>query len=215
MFNKKMQLTLISDTHGNHNQLQLESGDILVHCGDICNRGTEYEVLQFINWFREQPFKYKIFIAGNHDWFFEQATNPQIASIIPKGIHYLNDSGVTIEGLNIWGSPIQPTFFNWAFNRERGYEIKQHWDLIPNNTDILITHGPPFGVLDKTTQGEAVGCDMLLKKVDEINPKLHVFGHIHEAYGMIVNETTIFVNASVLDIQYKYRNEPINLIFDK
>jgi Icc-related predicted phosphoesterase len=104
---------------------------------------------------------------------------------------------------------VQPTFFDWAFNRDRGAAIDKHWQLIPKNTDILITHGPPFGVLDKTLRGEAVGCEMLLKKVNKIKPKLHVFGHIHEGYGMIDKKNTTFVNASVLDIRYNLRNEPV------
>ncbi len=204
-----MHLTLISDTHGQHDQLNLQGGEMLIHAGDVCNRGTESEVLQFLDWFAKQNYKHKIFIAGNHDWFFEQANAVYIESITPKGIHYLNDSGVCIEGINIWGSPIQPTFFDWAFNRDCGAAIDKHWQIIPNNTDILITHGPPFGVLDQTTRGEAVGCKMLLEKVNEIKPKLHVFGHIHEGYGLIDKENTTFVNASVLDIRYNLRNEPV------
>ncbi|WP_395074902.1 metallophosphatase domain-containing protein [Flavobacterium sp.] len=210
-----MQITLISDTHGCHDQLNLQGGDMLIHAGDVCNRGIESEVVAFLNWFKNQKYKHKIFIAGNHDWFFERSTTEQIQAIIPKEVIYLNDSGVCIDGFNIWGSPIQPAFFDWAFNRKRGTAIDTHWQLIPKNTDILITHGPPFGILDKTMRGEAVGCEMLLKKVNEIKPKLHVFGHIHEGYGMLEKETTTFVNASVLDIRYNLRNEPVNLVFEK
>jgi Icc-related predicted phosphoesterase len=206
-----MQITLISDTHGQHDQLNLQGGDMLINAGDVCNRGMEFEVLAFLNWFKNQNYKHKIFIAGNHDWFFEQETNEYIQKIIPKGVIYLNDSGVCIDGINIWGSPIQPTIFDWAFNRNRGAAIDQHWQLIPKNTNILITHGPPFGILDQTIRGEAVGCEMLLKKVSEIKPKLHVFGHIHEGYGLIDKENTTFINASVLDIRYNLRNEPVTI----
>lgn len=206
-----MHLTLISDTHGQHDQLNLQGSDMLIHAGDICNRGSESEVVAFLNWFKNQNYKHKIFIAGNHDWFFERATIEQIQEIIPKEVIYLKDSGVCIDGINIWGSPIQPTFFDWAFNRDRGAAIDNHWQLIPKNTDILITHGPPFGILDQTMRGEAVGCEMLFKKVNEIKPKLHVFGHIHEGYGLIDKENTTFVNASVLDIRYNLRNEPVTI----
>jgi Icc-related predicted phosphoesterase len=209
-----MHLTLISDTHGQHDQLNLQGGDMLIHAGDVCNRGMEYEVLSFLNWFKIQDYKYKVFIAGNHDWFFEQETDDYIQKIIPKEVIYLNDSGVCINGFNIWGSPIQPTFFDWAFNRDSGAAIDKHWQLIPKNTDILITHGPPFGILDKTMRGEAVGCEMILKKVNEIKPKLHVFGHIHEGYGLIDKENTTFVNASVLDIRYNLRNEPVTIDYE-
>ncbi len=210
-----MQITLISDTHGFHNQLQLDGGDLLIHAGDVTSRGSEIEVVQFLEWFKNQKYTYKIFIAGNHDWFFEKGSAHYIQSLIPKEVIYLNDSGIRIDGFTIWGSPIQPTFFNWAFNRNRGEEIDKHWQLIPKNTDILITHGPPFEILDQTMRSEKVGCEMLIKKVNEIQPNLHVFGHIHEGYGMIENETTTFVNASVLDIRYQYRNQPINLILKK
>lgn len=206
-----MKITLISDTHGLHHQLTLKGGDLLIHAGDVSARGTESEVLDFLNWFKKQPYRYKIFIAGNHDWFFEMESLELIRSVIPNDVIYLNDSGVCIEGFTIWGSPIQPTFFDWAFNRERGDEIDRHWQLIPKNVDILITHGPPFGILDKTIRGQAVGCEMLLKKINEIKPKLHVFGHIHEGYGLLDKENTTFVNASVLNLRYSYKNQPIDL----
>jgi Icc-related predicted phosphoesterase len=210
-----MQITIVSDTHGLHNQLQLPGGDLLIHAGDVTARGNETEVVQFLEWFKNQKYTHKIFIAGNHDWFFENETAEYIQSLIPKEVTYLNDSGICIDGYLIWGSPIQPTFFNWAFNRNRGDEINKHWQLIPKNTDILITHGPPFGILDQTLRGEKVGCEMLLEKVNEVQPKLHVFGHIHEGYGMIKKENSTFVNASVLDIGYRYKNEPINLVMEQ
>ena len=122
----------------------------------------------------------------------------------------MNDSGITIDGIKIWGSPIQPEFFNWAFNRKRGAEIDKHWQLIPDDTDILVTHGPPFGYLDETARMERVGCVDLLKRIDEIKPKVHVFGHIHEGYGTAINDRdTLFINASVLDEHYRLVNEPI------
>lgn len=95
-------------------------------------------------------YQYKIFIAGNHDFYFEDYSQQEIQEKLPENMYYLNDSGICIEGINIWGSPITPTFFNWAFNKDRGYDIIQHWQKIPDNTDILITHGPPNMILDKT-----------------------------------------------------------------
>jgi Icc-related predicted phosphoesterase len=114
-----------------------------------------------------------------------------------------------IEGLNIWGSPVQPWFYDWAFNRKRGSEIKKHWDMIPNNTDILITHGPAYGVLDKTIRGEPVGCEELRKRISVINPRISICGHIHEAYGQEFIAQTKFINASVLDVHYQLVNAPI------
>lgn len=210
-----MKITLISDTHSKHNQLTLPKGDILIHAGDVSSRGNKREVKNFLNWFSKQDYKYKIFIAGNHDFFFEQENENIIQEIIPENIIYLNDSGIEIEGIKIWGSPIQPTFFDWAFNRERGTEIKKHWDLIPNDTDILITHGPPFGILDQTVRGENVGCKELLIRVLEIKPKIHVFGHIHEAYGEAQKHDIKFINASVLNVRYQVTNLSVEVDFDK
>lgn len=206
-----MTLTLISDTHFRHNQLELPGGDMLIHAGDLCGHGTEGEALAFLRWFGEQPYTHKTFIAGNHDWFFEKNSKIDIDKIIPKNIHYLNDSGVEIEGLKIWGSPVQPAFLDWAFNRKKGAEINKHWKLIPQDTDILITHGPPFGILDRTRSNYNAGCEMLLKKVNQIQPKLHVFGHIHEGYGMIEKGKIIFANASSVNFNYQLVNAPIVL----
>ena len=203
-----MKLVFISDTHNRHRDIKIPEGDILVHAGDVSSRGIKSEIDSFINWFQSQPHKHKIFIAGNHDFFFEKIVERNVEVKIPNVI-YLNDSGCEIEGLNFWGSPVQPEFFNWAFNRKRGKEIKQHWDLIPKNTDILITHGPPYGILDKTTRNELVGCEELVKKVIEIKPKIHAFGHIHEGYGIFKNENTTFINASILNEKYIYTNDPI------
>jgi Icc-related predicted phosphoesterase len=204
-----MKIVIISDTHTRHHDVIVPDGDLLIHAGDVASRGSENEIDNFINWFAVLPHKYKIFIAGNHDFFFEKASAEVIQRKIPQNIIYLNDSGCTIEGLKIWGSPIQPAFLNWAFNRERGEEIKKHWDLIPNNTDILITHGPPFEILDKTVRGDYTGCKELSKKVFEIKPKLHVFGHIHEAYGILEQDDITFINASLLNEKYYYTNDPI------
>lgn len=206
-----MKIVQISDTHGYHKQTNIPDGDLLIHAGDISRRGSEEEILDFLEWFSSLSHRYKIFVAGNHDWFFERKQADYIKEKIPNNVIYLNDSGVEIKGLNIWGSPIQPTFFNWAFNRERGQNIKHHWDLIPENTDILITHGPPFGILDKTIHGKHVGCKALLMRVNQINPKLHVFGHIHEEHGILKTKSTTFVNASLLNEKYQYVNNALVL----
>lgn len=208
-----MKVVFISDTHSYHDQLKSLKGDMIIHAGDVSKRGSIYEIEDFLNWFKSLDFKHKIFIAGNHDFFFEEAIKYEIQMLIPKGVTYLNDSGVKIDNLNIWGSPIQPWFNNWAFNKMRGEEIKSHWDLIPNNTDILVTHGPPFEILDQTIIGESVGCEDLLEKVSAVKPKIHVFGHIHESYGLLDLNDTKFINASVLDVGYNFSNLPVELSF--
>ncbi len=206
-----MKIILISDTHNRHHDLELPDGDMIIHAGDVSSTGKEPEILDFLNWFKSLDYKYKIFIAGNHDFYFERANSEQISLIIPENLTYLNDSGVTIEGLKIWGSPVQPEFNNWAFNREIGDDIRQHWDLIPVDTDILITHGPPFRILDKTVRGHYVGCEDLLEKVMQIKPKLHIFGHVHEGYGTKEVNGIQFINASILNERYRYTNDPVEI----
>ncbi|MFY7788591.1 MAG: metallophosphoesterase family protein [Thermoflexibacteraceae bacterium] len=203
-----MQIVFISDTHGKHEQLQLPDADMIIHAGDITSRGTLTEAKYFIDWFAALPYRYKIFVAGNHDFCFEKT--PSLAQqLVPENCIYLEDDHVLIEGLRIWGSPISPFFHNWAFNRHRGKEIKQHWDKIPAAIDILITHTPPHNILDRTVDNEIVGCEELMKKIAEVAPKIHVFGHIHEAYGTAQIGNTTFINASVLDVRYKVKNPPI------
>lgn len=211
-----MRIVIISDTHGQHDALQLPPGDVLIHAGDVSGRGKPEEVKSFLHWLAAQPFEHKICIAGNHDFYFEKETAANIQAIIPPGITYLNDSGTTINpandgtgGIHIWGSPVTPWFFDWAFNRQRGADIQRHWDLIPANMDILITHGPVYGILDQTTRGEKVGCQDLLAKVKAIQPRLFICGHIHEAYGMVEQHGTQFINASVLDERYRLVNRPV------
>ena len=206
-----MKITAISDTHGQHHALKLPPGDILLHAGDVSKRGRPHEVQDFINWFAAQDYEHKIFIAGNHDFFFEKYSQAEIETYLRPEITYLNDSGITIDGLKIWGSPVQPWFYDWAFNRQRGADIDRHWQLIPEDTDILITHGPPYGILDRTARNELVGCEMLLKRIEEIKPKISLFGHIHEAYGLVEKEGTTFVNASVLNLEYRLVNDAVVL----
>ena len=204
-----MKFVTIADTHNQHNRLTLPKADVLIHAGDVSMRGTEPEIIDFLNWFSKQDFQYKILVAGNHDFYFERASEEQINKILPSNIIYLKDSGVTINDISIWGSPITPWFFNWAFNRHRGEPIQRHWDMIPDNTDILITHGPVFKVLDKTKKGQHTGCEDLLNKINEINPKVHICGHIHEDYGTAETAGIKFINASVLNEKYELKNKPV------
>ncbi|MCU0866457.1 MAG: metallophosphoesterase, partial [Planctomycetes bacterium] len=122
---------------------------------------------------------------------------------------YLEDSEVTVDGVRIWGSPWQPWFYDWAFNLERGPAIAAKWDRIPAGIDVLVTHGPPAGILDRTDQGDAVGCADLLAAVRRVRPKLHVFGHIHEAYGTLEQDGVRFVNASNCSVRYRPVQPPI------
>jgi Icc-related predicted phosphoesterase len=157
-------------------------------------------------------------IAGNHDWLFERNQKAAIEALGP-GITYLENSGVEIEGLKIWGSPVQPPFMNWAFNVPRGPEIRKYWDKIPVGTDILITHGPPKGILDQSNAAlntEHCGCEELLLALHRVKPPIHVFGHIHGGYGLQDvrhgrdrYEATFCHNVSVVDEAYRVVNKPV------
>lgn len=205
-------IVCISDTHNCHEQIRVPDGDILIHAGDATMRGTLAEVEEFLPWFSSLPHKYKIFVAGNHDWLYE--LDNKIARILTANfnIKYLQDSAVEIENLKFYGSPWQPRFFDWAFNLNRGTELAEKWKMIPADTDVLITHGPPHGILDEVPRRffvENTGCEELRKTVEIIKPKLHVFGHIHCGYGVTELFGTKFVNAANCNEEYQPTQLPI------
>ena len=204
-------IVCLSDTHDCHEQIIVPDGDILIHAGDATIRGTIDEIIFFNEWFAGLPHQRKIFVAGNHDWLFE--TNDRHArTLLDASIHYLRDSSVEIENLKIYGSPWQPRFFDWTFNLTRGAELAEKWKMIPDDTDVLITHCPPFGILDEVPHRysiENTGCEELRKRVETIRPKLHIFGHIHCGYGTTERFGVRFVNASNCDESYDPANAPI------
>lgn len=205
-----MRITFISDTHGQHASLQLAPCDLLIHAGDVSKRGTETEVQDFLDWFDALDIPHKVFVAGNHDFLMERKAT-LFTSMLPDSVTYLRNDATVVEGIKIWGSPVTPYFFNWAFNRQRGADLQRYWDKIPADTDILVTHGPPRGFGDKTVRGEEVGCDDLLDAALRVQPRYHVFGHIHEDYGVQKYGTTTFINASVLDLSYELKHPPISI----
>ncbi len=233
-----MRIVCISDTHGLHKIMEdfnpLPEGDVLIHAGDCTNVGKPHEVKEFVEWFMNvKGFDSKIFIAGNHDWAFENRHQPHHKgdfdwyyhlmneeNLSQSDVVYLEDSQFTIESsefsrpIKFWGSPWQPEFYNWAFNLPRlGDELKKYWDMIPDDTDVLITHGPPNEARDFVSnwrQGDAnVGCELLRFRVEQIKPPLHVFGHIHGAYGAAQIKDTLYVNAATCNDRYVPSNKPI------
>lgn len=202
-----MKICAISDTHDQHRKITIPEADILLVAGDFtCHREPILQkYTDFYEWLKEQPAKHKIVVAGNHDTLFEKQND--LARKIFIGVTYLQDSGVEIEGLKIWGSPVTPFFADWAF-MEPDNMLKAHWDLIPNDTDILVTHGGPYGILDKTGDvygNVSCGSKSLTVRLRELNLKLHVFGHIHESYG----KEGVYVNAAQCDEMNNLKNEPI------
>jgi Icc-related predicted phosphoesterase len=217
-----IKLTFLSDTHSKHNHIPIDhfnGGDILLHSGDISSQGYEHEVRNFLKWFDSIPdYDHKIFIAGNHDWLFQR--NPKLVKEIMKEysgrIHYLQDSHITIDGVKIYGSPWQPEFYNWAFNLPRnGEELEHVWSKIPDDTDILLTHGPAYGYVD-TVEGryDNLGCEKLIHRIKEVNPLIHSCGHIHSGNGVMDNSYTTFINSSVLSERYNYTYRPYHAEVD-
>lgn len=188
-----MKIVAISDTHKYHHQIDLPDGDVLVHAGDITPRGAIGDVNNFSQWLGKQDqFEYKIVIAGNHDYCFEDERRQQAIDVLKQGVApnviYLEDESVTINGVTFHGSPWTPYFHGWAFNIKEEDDMYERFNQARKNTDILITHGPPYGILDRVARSRPgedphVGSMALKDVVEDIEPKHHVFGHIHEAYG--------------------------------
>jgi Icc-related predicted phosphoesterase len=202
-----MRIVAISDTHGLHESLAIPDGDVLVHAGDVTSRGAAEELVAFNKYLGMLPHRYKLVIAGNHDWCFEQ--HPKLCARLLTNTIYLQDTAITIEGLKFYGSPWQPWFYDWAFNLPRGGPIREKWLLIPGDTNVLITHGPPHGFGDQTFDLRHAGCEDLLEIVGQIAPRAHIFGHIHEAAGVSSNGRTTFINASSCDLNYQPVNQPV------
>lgn len=204
---KKIRIVAISDTHSRHHRLSLPDGDILIHAGDATMVGDLREVIEFNRWLGTLPHPVKLFCAGNHDLLFE--TDPSFARSLITNATYLQDELVEVMGLRIYAAPWQPRFCDWAFNVDRGAALRAKWDLIPSLLDVLITHGPPMGILDLNPLGEHVGCEELRAAIERVQPRVHISGHIHQGYGTLDYAGIKFVNACVCDEQYRPVNPPI------
>lgn len=201
----------ISDTHTRHNELRYTGGDIIIHAGDVSAKGDDEQIFNFLSWFESLPYERKILVPGNHDFALSQ---PLYQSLFQQsGIHLLIDKGVYIEGVGlVYGSPWTPKFYNWAFMYERNSEeAREIWKRVPEDTDILVTHGPPRDILDYSTYSQTHdGCEVLRDRVLEVKPKYHIFGHFHHSHGIIGGETT-YVNAAMCDEQYRLKRTPVVL----
>jgi hypothetical protein len=226
-------ITLISDTHGKHNQLtgDLPGGDILIHAGDAMTSGYyQEEFTSFAKWYDQlDHYEHKIFIAGNHDRVMQNEPETMRGILTGyKTIDYLEDDTCVLyedghngdepeNNIRIYGSPWQPAFFDWAFNLPRnGPGLASKWEAIPDNTDILITHGPAWGHNDTTQydRNRHLGCELLRERIDVIRPKIHVVGHIHSGHGHYFDGHTHHFNASVLNERYNYANKPFTFDWD-
>ena len=207
-----MKLVIISDTHNKHGEMEIPEGDVLIHAGDSTNWGDMKHLTNFMEWFNGLDFDHKIMISGNHDTMFQNQQSDKLKKIIGNDAIYLEDDSVTIDGVNFYGSPWTPWYGDWAFTVRSIGERERIWKKIPDDTDVLITHGPPFGILDRSGFSmEHVGCAALLSRVKKIKPKVHVFGHIHFDYGEEEQDGIRFVNASMVGEDRLLSNEPIVL----
>ncbi|KAG5669335.1 hypothetical protein PVAND_017223 [Polypedilum vanderplanki] len=223
-------------------KFQVPDGDIFIHAGNFSAGGKADEIFAFNEWLGRLPHKHKLVIAGNHELSFDpnfklemtpnsskhQARSGLLGNKKPENQNqpsveesrnlltnctFLEDSGVELYGIKFYGTPWQPAFGPWAFGLPRGEKLLEKWHKIPANTDILITHTPPVGFNDKTARGEHIGCVELLSTIQKrVKPKYSIFGHVHDAYGVMTDGRTIFINASTCDINYKPNNFPI--VFD-
>jgi hypothetical protein len=219
-----IRIVCMSDTHGKHRDVHLPPGDILLHGGDFSRSGEINQYSDLSAYFRDSGFEQVICIAGNHDmtlhpsyyndnWgrFHHEPFDCVKAQAALEHCIYLKDSSHTTKhGIEVYGSPWSPEFFNWAFNLPRGSPIRAVWDRIPDSTDLLITHGPPLGRGDMTRENGRAGCnDLTVVVQDRVKPRIHLFGHIHEDAGVSFDNHTLYINGSNLNILYQAVNHPI------
>ena len=188
----------------------MPEGDILVHSGDFTGRLTHQveDMISLNTWLGTLPYKHKLLVPGNHDKLCEK--DPNTARGLLSNGTLLIDEGITIDGIRFWGHPWTPVFGNWYFMKSPGSHMKKYTDKIPEDTDVLISHGPPRGVLDELDWDKThVGCEQLLSRVLDIKPKVHAFGHIHCARGEYKGLHTHFVNSAICDEGYRPVHRPI------
>lgn len=203
-----IKIVATSDTHSKHKQVPIPDGDIFLHCGDLTPRGNHNEFISVGTWFEslKDRFKHRIMIAGNHDFSLMWNSRMILDNYFDKDVIYLEDSGIELEGIKFYGSPWVPQFMNWAFMK-LDHELKPHWDAIPDDTDILITHGAPHGILDKYDDRHT-GSQTLMKRIKELKLKHHIFGHLHEGYGDDIVDGVHYHNVAALNGEYQYQNAP-------
>lgn len=211
-----MRLVLISDTHCFHDRIKVPEGDVLVFAGDLLLSGSAQEAVPAAVWLGAvaKQFTHVVFVAGNHDRYFEKLgydRTQDFFSDYAENIHYLLDSSINIAGKTFWGSPYTPEFNNWAFNVPRGAPIREHWRRIPDKVDVLITHGPPAGILDQSAphlNSEHLGCLDLHRQVQISLPEIMMFGHIHGGRGSFERNGVKYFNATAVNEAYKPVYEP-------
>jgi Icc-related predicted phosphoesterase len=198
-----MKLVCISDTHSRHDQIQVpDVGDVLIHAGDYSYHGTVSETTAFLDWFAARPQPHKVLVPGNHDRLFED--NPKLASEMctERGIILLDNKYAEHEGVIFYGCPMTPMFGDWAMMLT-SWESKDYWESVKDKMTVLISHGPPYGILDRTKDGRFIGCRYHLEAIERLKPDICIFGHIHLNGGQEVHKDgTSFYNVACLDERY-------------
>jgi Icc-related predicted phosphoesterase len=194
-----VRIVAVADTHLFHDALSIPDGDVFVHAGDLCRRGDLAELRIAAAWIARLPHRHKVIVAGNHDWAFTR--EPGAARAMFAGARYLEDAEVTIEGVRFYGAPWQPAYNDWAFNLPRGKPLARVWSKIPRGIDVLITHGPPDGIGDRSGMAQRAGCADLRRRVEKVEPRLHLFGHIHQDGGAWRLGATTFANVTTWECE--------------
>lgn len=206
-------IVFISDTHNQMDQVDLPVGDILVHAGDALGHGNFIELARFNEHLRDLGYRHILYSPGNHDWPFQEEFS--LAKATLANATTLLDESVVIDGFKFYCSPWQPYFGGWAFNLQRGDPLREKWKLIPEDTDVLVTHGPPYNILDTVRYGEHAGCWDLADRISVVKPKIHCAGHLHQGYGSLQKENTLFLNASICNESYQPVNKPFVVDVDE
>jgi hypothetical protein len=194
-----MRIVAVADTHLFHDELVVPDGDVFVHAGDLCRGGDLDELRTAAAWIAALPHRHKVIVAGNHDWAFVR--EPAAARAVLAGVTYLEDAAATLDRITFYGSPWQPAFHDWAFNLPRGEPLAAVWRRIPTGIDVLVTHGPPAGIGDRSSMGGRAGCADLRRRVAEVAPRLHLFGHIHQDGGTWRDGATLFANVTTWECE--------------
>ena len=227
-----MKIAMISDVHEQWQNIKVPACDLLISAGDYSYLGKKNVVMNFHQWLKMQPAKHIISVQGNHEVWVEKNFHEakEIVAEIEPRIKFIAEGALEIEGVKIYCSSVQPEFGGWAWNVPRGEKIKRHWDAIPDDTEILVTHGPPYGILDQIVPratppngfrfGEDdyhhLGCKDLRTRLGYLdNLKLHVFGHIHGSSGETKLGGIKFVNASICNENYKPINPVREFVFKR
>jgi predicted phosphohydrolase len=196
--NRMTRIVAMSDTHMLHRMLTVPDGDIVVHSGDWTSEGHLGEYDDFFAWFSALPHVHKILVAGNHESVMEEF-GKLMRRRIPKNVTYLQDEAAVVAGMKFWGSPRTPGYRWMAFTHRAIEHPESVWAMIPEDIDVLVTHGPPYGILDRNSSGQHIGDRELLKRVHIVRPRLHLFGHVHDDNGETGKDGIRFVNAAVGD----------------